>query len=247
MNSGLSGLTGINSPFSPADIPGFFAEFNPSLSLATGNMWQDLGETTLATTHNHPVRVIRCPRSGIKWTAPSDAARGLLQINFPYVFIKLDGTNDVYRTTNIPSVTSGFTCAARFTQITRSGYINGLAGIFSLYNNDSENSVIFRVASTVLEAGGASAVSGGTINLNTWYSGIATYSPSTAFVYLNNLQTATGTVNVVQGISQPAIGGDFMFSPRYLNGNIANIILFTSVLSDSNRNLVNSYLNGLAI
>jgi hypothetical protein len=87
--------------FAPQLVVGFVAGFVPSVSLATGNLWQDAAKTIAATANNDPVRVVRDPWSGIEWTAPSDAARGLLKISGGKSWIETDGVDDSYVTSSV--------------------------------------------------------------------------------------------------------------------------------------------------
>lgn len=104
------GAASAPAPFNPSSIPGFVAAFDPTASLASNKLWQDASKTTLATAHNDPVRVGVCPWSRLDWTAPSDAARGLLQTDgIGHWWILTDGVDDLYAG---PDLTSLVTSAA---------------------------------------------------------------------------------------------------------------------------------------
>jgi len=79
LSMGLGGGMAAQSvDWNPGDLTGLAITLLPAESLAAGLLWQNTAETVPAVADGDPVRVAVCPYTGVKFTAPSDAARPLL-------------------------------------------------------------------------------------------------------------------------------------------------------------------------
>lgn len=78
----VAGLTsramGGVSAWNPSRLTGLAVTLLPAESRSRGLLWQNTAETVPAVADGDPVRVAVCPYTGVKFTAPSDAARPLL-------------------------------------------------------------------------------------------------------------------------------------------------------------------------
>jgi len=83
------------SDWSPDLLSGLHSAPAIALCRSLNLLWQDAAKTTIATAANDPVRVVKCPFTGVEFTAPSDAARPLLTNPAGAIWcLTFDGVND---------------------------------------------------------------------------------------------------------------------------------------------------------
>lgn len=242
---------GMAPGFAPNQIPGFTTSFVPAASLAAGKLWQDLGETIPANQHNDPVRVLQCPWSGIKWTAPSDAARGLLKIVGGKVWIETDGADDCYRSsvTNALLPTNGGDtshCIA-FRPGTDANAALVEIGNYNLYTpNFHNNSLAIQSKRLVWNNyDGQEHRATDTVDLSTgqWYEAIGMRANGANRLYQAGIlrsTVASGNANVnsasLLGLAANSIGGD------NFAGSISAAVFYSRELTDQEISAVSLWL-----
>lgn len=238
-----------SSSFSPNLIPGFVAAFVPSVSLATGNLWQNLAKTIPATANNNPVRVLRDPWSGLEWTAPSDAARGLLKIVGGKVWIEFDGVDDRYNT----SLASG-TCSGDFFLASAYSLVAFQTNEMPLSVGQNSNGLRRNLwINTAYNPANAYSFNGFLADVDGNTSAVvgvvrqhsAMRSGSSVTVYVDNSSVGIGTPSLLSFVASNATIGGNVVGLECANARIYCSLIVNASLTSNNRSAVSSYLANL--
>lgn len=85
----------LEASFVPSQVTGLFASPSVAQCRGAGLLWQDAGKTTAASADGDPVRVVRCPFTGVEFTAAVDGQRPLLKSGGGALwYLLFDGTDD---------------------------------------------------------------------------------------------------------------------------------------------------------
>lgn len=98
---GRTARTGGGVIFNPSLLSGLSGAPNIALCRSLGLLWQDAGKTTLATADTDVVRVVKCPFTGLEYTAPADGNRAILNTSGGLWYLTFDGIDDCYDFTAI--------------------------------------------------------------------------------------------------------------------------------------------------
>lgn len=146
--------------------------------------------------------------------------------------VTLNGTNQ-YVLIASPSLPTGFSNRTIAAWI-RTGTTTGTHYAFSYGATTNQNSMYFGTngSSVIGGATGGTSLSGGTLSTNVWYHVALTYDGTTARLYLNGTQVASGarSWNLIAG---DAIIGRHTANAGYWNGQVDDVRVYSSTLSAS--------------
>lgn len=232
----------LKNPLWMKSIPGFVLGFIVSEMKYKSKLWQDSGKTTLATSVDHPVRVMQCCYSGLEITAPSDAARGLLKQGANGVwYIYFDGSNDTYQLVMVQNQPFGLWNIAALRATT--------GGPFQLVSNTG---ICLRRSGADIEMFDGLGLQPAWINDTNWHVIGSKYTAPGKEYRLDSAATASnaqaaGTKLGHFGTGSPAgileIGSEA--GARFAPINWAGCCLFSQNLSTINQTLVEQYLTSM--
>ncbi len=241
----------INTPFAPTDISGLSLWFDAD---DPRTLFSNTSGTTRATT-DATALALWSDKSGNGRNAyqATGASQPLLKTNIlnNKNIVRFDGSNDILATAaaQVANTTDGsFTAFAVAQRTTASGFM-------TVVNQD--NSTATRCSQFLNFAGNGNVESigfvggtpkfaytlSGTISTSNFYILESTASTSTISAYSNGIVgsgSATGGNLAVP--SQAVSLGAYPTGQQYLNGDIAEVLLYNSVLSSTNRIKVEQYL-----
>lgn len=143
-------------------------------------------------------------------------------------YVNIGSPSSLYLTTN-------FTVWCWFRQEAIGTGTANLSGLVCRYNVPGAGSYSLRLSSSTLQFAGNGSVTGGSVPIKRWSLAVASVSGSTATLYVNGVQTASGNPSLSASKSpmQVTIGVDYLASPRYFDGEIGSAAISSRALSGS--------------
>jgi len=241
----------INTPFVPTDISGLSLWFDAD---DPRTLFSNTSGTTRATT-DATALALWSDKSGNGRNAyqATGASQPLLKTNIlnNKNVVRFDGSNDILATaaSQVANTTDGsFTAFAVAQRTTASGFMtvvnqdNSTATRCSQFLNFAGNGNVESIGFV----GGTpkfAYTSSGTISLSNFYILESTASTSTISAYSNGIVGSGAVTGGNLAVPSQAVSlGAYPTGQQYLNGDIAEVLLYNSVLSLTNRIKVEQYL-----
>lgn len=203
---------GMSGVWNPSFAPGLYAAPAIALCRQLGLLWQDSGKTTLATAASDPVRVVKCPFTGVEFTAPSDATRPALTNPSGDVWcLTFDGSDDCLDFAGLASIPLSLHAAGRWT----GGTGLGVAGT-------GFSAAVGGQKLKLWENGGAvQGFRGGKNGIDNWSFNSTTIPANTDYVAGLNYASTGAATNYLNGVADGTAVADV--AAESLSGNVTRV------------------------